>query len=474
MPSNLNSVEFSYFATPLRILFPRLESRRRSGYLGSVCPPCTVPARPMLFPRYFLAAVFVSLLLTGELAAETTQYQIEISPGDLARNRLPVCVDVTVPEGLAKATVATAKLANGTEIPCQVTQPNLLHPPMHLRLKEVHRQIWCVPEMLEAGTPVTLKVTISDEQKPTEPLFSWTNTSGKYADLAFGGRLLLRYMYEPLDDSNEARRGETYKVYHHIFDPSGKQLLTKGPGGLFPHHRGLFFGFNRISYDGGKKADTWHCTGKAHQSHMEFVSEEAGPVLGRHVVKVGWHGQDGEVFAEEERELTVYRQPMEGDRPIGTLIEFASILRTTGSEIKLDGDPQHSGVQFRASQEVPDKTKGQTYYLRTTGIGKPGEYRNWPDQKDQVNFPWKGMSAVIGDRRYTVANLDRPENPKESRFSERDYGRFGSYFVYTVTPEKPLRLNYRFWVQPGEMTTEQIDALAKDFTTPVRVTVKQL
>jgi hypothetical protein len=428
----------------------------------------------MQLARCLLGLSLVSLLLASESFAEGVRFQVEITPGDLSRDRLPVCIDVAVPELLGQAIGVTAKLTDGTVIPAQLTKPDLLAEPLKLEAGQVHRQVWCVPGKLVAGTPLSLEVTIGDGRKPAGPLFFWTNTAGKYADLAFGDRVLLRYMDEPLDESTADRRAETFKVYHHVFDPAGKQLLTKGPGGLFPHHRGLFFGFNRISYDGNKTADTWHCKGKAYQSHEGFVSGEIGPVLGRHVVKVGWHGQEGEIFAEEERELTVYRQPAEGGKPIGTMIEFASILRTTGGDIRLDGDPQHSGFQFRASQEVPEKTKDQTYYIRPTGIGKPGECLNWPNQKDQVNFPWKGLSVVIGGQRYTIANLDRPENPKEARFSERDYGRFGSYFVYTITPEKPLKLNYRIWVQAGEMTPEQIAGLARDFAEPVKVAIKQL
>jgi hypothetical protein len=189
------------------------------------------------------------------------------------------------------------------------------------------------------------------------------------------------------------------------------------------------------------------------------------------VVKVGWHGQEGEVFAEELREITVFRQPVTEGNPTGTLIEFAAQLSSMDGEIVLDGDPQHAGVQFRAAAEVADKTNGQTYYIRTDGVGKPGEFRNWPDQKDQINFSWKGMSIVVGGQRYTVANLDHPSNPKEARFSERDYGRFGSYFTTTVTPDQPLTVNYRYWIQPGEMTPDQIAVLSAEFINPPTATI---
>lgn len=127
-----------------------------------------------------------------------------------------------------------------------------------------------------------------------------------------------------------------------------------------------------------------------------------------------------------------------------------------------------------ASQEVPDKTKAETYYIRPTGVGKPGDYRNWPDQKDQVDLPWKGMSFVIGGQRYTVAIIDRPTNPKPARFSERDYGRFGSYFSTSVTAEHPLVVNYRVWMQAGEMRPEQIAALDNDFVYPIEVVAKPI
>src|SRR5262249_34552103 len=159
---------------------------------------------------------------------------------------------------------------------------------------------------------------------------------------------------------------------------------------LYTHHRGLFYGFNRITYGAGKKADIWHCTGNVYQSHERFLAQEAGPVLGRHRLEIAWHGQDKEVFAVEERELTVYAVPG------GRLVEFASHLTSKAGKVKLDGDPQHAGFHFRADNEVAEKTKKQTYYLRPDGPGQPGETRNWDPKtrKGPVNLPWNAMSFV--------------------------------------------------------------------------------
>ena len=248
-------------------------------------------------------------------------------------------------------------------------------------------------------------------------------------------------------------------------------MTNGGPKGLYPHHRGFYFAFNKVSYDGGKKkADVWHCTNDAYQSHQGFVSQETGAILSRHRVLVGWHGPKKEMFAREEREVTVYKVPG------GTLVEFAARVKTLVGPVRLDGDPQHAGFHFRAANEVADKvTSKKTYYVRPDGVGKPDETRNWEPKtkKGPVDLPWDAVCFVLDGKRYTVEYMNSPMNPKESRFSERNYGRFGCYFEYDLTAERPLLVDYRLWLQNGEMTG--VSKQAKHYTnfaTPPSVTVK--
>ena len=200
----------------------------------------------------------------------------------------------------------------------------------------------------------------------------------------------------------------------------------------------------------------------------KMLLTEAGEVYGQHRAAISWHGQDGALFADEQREVTAFN--MNG----GTLIEFASVLSTKQPLVKLDGDPQHAGFHFRATQEVSKETAKKTYYLRPDGKGKEGETRNWDAKgKDAktVNLPWNAMSFETGGKRYTALRINHPDNPKETRGSERDYGRFGDYFEYDLTPKTPLKLKYRVWVQEGEMTGEQCEAMAHGFTDAVTVKV---
>jgi len=419
-------------------------------------------------PRSSLVAALLGLFVAVPAFAESKTYSLTIAAGDTDRSNTPIRVQLPLPEALAKATSVVVEDATGQNLPAQLTALGL-----HARtaqsptpaVKELH---FILPA-LKAGQTATFKATVSTDPPSKSEGFAWKEKPDEFAELTFGSRPVLRYECAKFDDSTKEARDKTYKVFHHLYDPDGKQLVTQGTGGkLYPHHRGIYYGFNNITYGDGKKADTWHCTGGAHQSHEKVLGSEAGPVLGRHRVEIAWHGVNKEVFAVEERELTVYHVPG------GQLVEFASRLRSKGDKVKLDGDPQHAGFQFRANGEVADKTAKQTYYLRPDGQDKPGATRNW-DAKNpdfNANLAWNAMSFVLGEQRYTVCYLDRPDNPKPARFSERDYGRFGSYFVYELDGSNKLDIAYRLWLQKGEMKGADVAALDADLAKPPLVMVK--
>jgi hypothetical protein len=415
-----------------------------------------------------LAVAAVVALWPGPARAHSKTMEITVAAGKHDRVQTPVRVPVTLPADLLKVETVSLRDPAGNEIIGQFTHPGLLSTAKGEGARELH---FILPR-LKAGDTLTLKADLGGKVSPPAEVFSWHDTPGEYTELRWGKQPVLRYVYKAIDESTDATREQTFKVFHHLFDPEGKRLVTNGPGGLYPHHRGLFYGFMKVSYGDGKLVDTWHCKRDAkkgidaYESHEKFVSSEAGPVLGRHLVEVGWHGTGKDIFAREERELTVYRVPG------GQLVEFASRLKSEGGPVKLDGDPQHAGFHFRADNEVNEKAKNETYFLRPDGPGEKGKERNWPDVKTHVNLPWDALSFVLGGRRYTLAYLDRPSNPKEARFSERTYGRIGSYFVAEFDEKKPLDVNYRVWLQEGEMTGAQVEAKSEDFVSPVTVTVK--
>ncbi|TWT33403.1 DUF6807 family protein [Blastopirellula retiformator] len=408
--------------------------------------------------RWPIAIAFSLLVCTAAVAAPLN---LQITASD--KDEINVPVTVAVAKSIAgDAKVATIALSNGTEVVGQLTAPSLLS----IADAEKDRELTFVLPELASGAEFKGAVDFGDSSGGEQ--FEWKDEPGKSLDLLYGDKPVLRYMYEALDESSKERRNETFKVYHHVFDLDGENLLTKGPGGLFQHHRGLFYGFNRISYtDDGKKqnADVWHCNNGESQAHIEVVSSQAGPVLGRQLLKIEWRGRNGEAFATELRELTVYHTPK------GRLIEFASRLDSQVEDLKLDGDPQHAGFQFRATQHVPDNTAKKTFYIRPDGKGKPGAFRNWPGQQEHVDLPWNVLVFEAFGKTYSTCYLDRPSNPKPARFSERDYGRFGSYFATDVPQDKPLEVNYRVYVTEGEISPEAIAESSASFNQPPQVSI---
>jgi hypothetical protein len=389
--------------------------------------------------------------------------EITVEAGDRDRKDTPIRADLFVPaEGsdwLAKAQV-TVTGPDGKKLPGQVAAPALLAPAAPPKGMIRQTISWVLPS-LAAKQSAVFQATVTPASEPADG-FSWNDSAGKHVELLFAKRPVLRYMYQAYEN-DPAKRDLNNKPFHHLFDPTGQRLVTKGSGGFETHHQGLFFGFTSCAFDGGK-CNTWYCHDGEHELHKKFVSQIAGPVFARQQMEIDWNDRQAKTFCTEERELTAYA--VSG----GTLVEFASRLRSAKGEVTLDGDPHHAGFQFRADDEV-NKRRKDVYFLRPTGKGNLGEEKN---DKTTMNQPWNAMSFLLGDKRYTTLYIDRPANPKPAHYSERTYGRFGSAIgKQTLKADgPPLELNYRVWVQEGDMTVEQASALARDFAEPLKTTVK--
>src|SRR5689334_1069240 len=86
-----------------------------------------------------------------------------------------------------------------------------------------------------------------------DPGWAFADGDG-WRELRLNGVPVLRHMnvFDP------ERRAETFKPFTHVFDFAGKDFITKGPGGDFTHHRGIFIGWNKTIL-AGKSYDFWHC-----------------------------------------------------------------------------------------------------------------------------------------------------------------------------------------------------------------------
>ncbi|MGB8168562.1 MAG: DUF6807 family protein [Chthoniobacteraceae bacterium] len=294
------------------------------------------------------------------------------------------------------------------------------------------------PAPLFTLTAIALATFASAHLAAAATGFSLKDHPGESLDVIQNGKLIARYM-DAHDTSTPARSNETYKPFLQVFDENGVAPITKGAGGSYTHHRGIFIGWNKIGV-GGKVYDRWHMKG-GDQVHEKFLSQQAGTDRASFTSLVRWTGEkQTDTIIEEERTLTFLPAPT----PAYAVIDMVSKLKAVAGETKLDGDPEHSGLHFRPADEL-DRTK--TTYLY------PVENAN--AHKDR-GYPWFGESFTLKDQRYSVVYLNHPSNPKDAAASAyRDYGRFGAFWKATIPANGTAEFRARFLVIAGELPARE-------------------
>jgi hypothetical protein len=256
----------------------------------------------------------------------------------------------------------------------------------------------------------------------------------------------LRYEH----DFRAADREATFKVYHHLLAPDG-EVLTKGPGGTHPHHRGVFLGFNRVRVGDGPTLDFWTCRNGETQRHDAFVPPaELGLPPEWTAAAISWRDGHEHVVLRERRAWRC--RAAGGD---ATLVEFVCELAATEAPLRLGLDAHHGGFHVRVRDEFAAATGPQVRYLRP------------PDAVDRGDDTWDGCdwsAAIVPFARgpVTIVHADAPTNPRPNRYSTRPYGRLGSTFSATLQPGAPLRLRYRLVIAPGERDAAWCAAVAAE------------
>jgi hypothetical protein len=446
-----------------------------------------------MFQRFSLVALsvfIVGLALAGLVAGREPQAPDKILTVQVVADKDgfqggPVSVPLQIPETWAKDITSTPVVRFGEKsLPGQLTQPGLLTEAIAAEKDKVRRDLHFIGPPMKAGETAAITVDLTGKVALKSSTLKWFDKSKEYAEVSLFDpegkkvRPLMRYICRPFDTSSRAEQDKTTKVFHHLYDPEGKRFVTNGgqtdPGAdkqklLYPHHRGLMFGYRDVTLSDGVKYNVWESNKDGHILHEKYLLVEQGPVLARHRVLISWWADKKQDFAHEQRELTIYNT----DGP--TLVDFATKLEATGNKVKLSGDAQHAGFHFRASQDVATSTAKQTYYLRPDGKGDLGATRNWDPKKPNegpIDLPWDALCFLLGNQRYTTGYFNSPSNPKASRFSERDYGRFGCYFEWELTKDHPLAATYRVSLQKGETDGAAMQSLYSAYAKPPQVTLK--
>jgi hypothetical protein len=369
---------------------------------------------------------------------------------------VPLCAEVKLPAALAglKPGMIKVRLKAGEEVPGQIISCG----------GGKTRLCWVAPS-IKAGSKTAWTATLSKREKPCAECFEFKDTKDEHLDLACGDRLVTRFMYKR-DTTDNDTKFKTSKCYHHVFGVDGKTSITKGNGGKYPHHRGIFIGWSRIKFK-GKGYDLWHLRKGEVIRWRQFESLCAGPVLGRSAILLDWKTtDDGEVILSEKRTVTVYKQA----KPTILLLDFVTTVTAPTDDVELGGDPEHAGFQYRPTNDLVAKTEGS----------RMAKYMYFKDEvnakncKQQQGMPWVAMNYALAKQDYSVLHMNHEDNPKNAVYSAyRDYGRFGCWTRHTLKKGESLTLKYRVWVTADKMPAREACAARRAaFVAPPEVSVK--
>ncbi|MCA8951168.1 MAG: PmoA family protein, partial [Planctomycetes bacterium] len=135
-----------------------------------------------------------------------------------------------------------------------------------------------------------------------------------------------------------------------------------------------------------------------------------------------WCTKAGEVALHESR--AVRARTIADDV---TALDVLMFLRAEHGAVKLDGDPQHAGHQFRALQQFAEEGDDapKVHYVRP------------PDAVAHDNDVWTDCAWIaavlpLPEGSVTVLRIEDPRNgapgPWQPTWSTRAYGRFGAMF----------------------------------------------
>jgi len=305
--------------------------------------------------------------------------------------------------------------------------------------------------------------------------FQWKDTAGKYMDLEYGEKKVLRYMYEH-NTSTEDERLRTYKPFYHVFDLEGENIITKGDGGRYTHHRGIFHGYK--VYHNDTMYDFWHMKlGRKNkkdkvigidQVHIKVLDKTNCTHTASLTSQINWVNQDGKVIVEEARKVTVSKDAKDGL----VVIDVDSTLKALAGDLKFSGDPEHAGLHFRASNAVFESKNeaDKSMYL----YNDPGVLKNAKKSKRGYKFdtelldnnPWTAMTFGLNGKKYTVQHMNSKTNPKPYHYSAyRNYGRFGSFGEFEIKKDNTQNLSWRIIVEEdGNPQREVMQKRYQQFT----------
>jgi hypothetical protein len=278
-------------------------------------------------------------------------------------------------------------------------------------------------------------------QAATEPHFAFREISPASLELSEQGKPVFVYNFGGILTNGFPEKMRRSCYLHPVYAPDGT-LLTDDFNKDHPHHRGIFWAWEVITFD-GQTDDVWTVQG-FRQKFVRWKARETGGSTARLAVENGWYSGERK-FVKEDVEIVAH--PTANDR---RTLDFTLTFEATEKPVTIVGTPiaqkGYGGFAFRTAPR--DGGPAKTVILTDTGVSeKDGVMARHPWAEIRGTFQGKKESVRVED------DASNPGSPKNGWLMRHSFALLNVSYPgldpITLQPGKPLVLKYRVILSSG-------------------------
>jgi hypothetical protein len=315
--------------------------------------------------------------------------------------------------------------------------------------------------------------TRSSTPTPGPPL-TLADDPGEHVDVVGSEGTVARYVYAS-DETRSDPDGPdpVSKAYLHVVDPETGSVISHDrtqDGDGRPHQRGIEVTWGCVGVEGADaEYDFWRMDAGESIVHREFAgSLETFSAEKTIVSELEWLAPDGSVVLEETREMTFVEPPPSPGSVVQ--IDLETTLSATDRAVVLDfchglddpGTEPYGGVRWSAHADVA--MDGSATY-RFPNDAFPGNDPGVLEIRRASGIPWVIQTFPHNGTRYSVHQMDHPDNPFDTHWSAyRSDGSSGTFFDATLAAGDPLTARCGFYVARGPLLSDSVyNTVYKDY-----------
>jgi len=284
----------------------------------------------------------------------------------------------------------------------------------------------------------TLALAASAANSP----FTFRQVNDASLELSENGKPVFVYNFGGIlaPGAPEATRRSCY--LHPVYAPDGT-VLTDDFNQDHPHHRGIFWAWEVITFD-GKTDDIWTLKG-FRQRFVRWVARETNGPAARLAVENGWFDGDRK-FVKENVDIVAH--PTTKDR---RRLDLTLRFEATDQPVVIVGTPDarkgYGGFAIRTAPR--DGGPAKTIIRTDKGVSK--------EDGVMARHPWAEIVGTYQGRREAIRIEDDPANPgypKNGWLMRHRYAMLNVSYPglepVTLSPGKPLVLKYCVILSSGK------------------------